>query len=105
MRAIGYDAATAVADLIDNSITAGATNVQLRFAPGRPTCFAILDNGRGMDAARLLVAMRHGSCSPTQPRAPGDLGRFGLGLKTASMSQCRRLTVASRSCGSTVAMQ
>jgi hypothetical protein len=105
MRAIGYDAATAVADLIDNSITAGATTVDLRFPPGRPTCLAIVDNGRGMNAEDLLVAMRHGSRSPNEPRQAGDLGRFGLGLKTASMSQCRRLTVASRLHGSTAALQ
>lgn len=96
MRAIGYDAATAVADLVDNSITAGARHVSIRFDPGQPRALAILDDGTGMDEEELFAAMRHGSRSPTEHRAANDLGRFGLGLKTASMSQCRRLTVLSR---------
>src|SRR5262249_52744393 len=90
---------TAIADLVDNSIAAGARHVSIRFDPGRPHALAILDDGSGMDEKELLVAMRHGSRSPTEPRAETDLGRFGLGLKTASMSQCRRLTVASRKGG------
>ena len=52
-----------------------------------------------MDAEELDAAMRLGERSPLDPRAAGDLGRFGLGLKTASFSQCRRLTVASMSDG------
>lgn len=96
MRAIGYDAAAAVADLIDNSITAGARHVHIRFNPGAPRALAILDDGAGMSADALATAMRHGSRSPKEQRAENDLGRFGLGLKTASMSQCRRLTVVTR---------
>lgn len=96
MRAIGYDAATAVADLVDNSITAGARKVSIRFEPGRPSILAILDNGDGMDEAELEQAMRHGSRSPAEIRPPDDLGRFGLGLKTASLSQCRRLVVITK---------
>jgi hypothetical protein len=56
----------------------------------------LLDDGVGMDAVTLVTAMRPGSKSPLERRAPEDLGRFGLGLKTASFSQCRRLTVASK---------
>ena len=99
MRAIGYEPATAVADLVDNSITAGAGHVSVRFDPGLPRSLAILDDGAGMNEAELLRAMRHGSRSPNDVRAENDLGRFGLGLKTASLSQCRRLTVVSKKNG------
>lgn len=96
MRAIGYDAATAVADLIDNSITAGARRVSIRFEPGRPSALAVLDDGAGMTEDELEIAMRHGSRNPADVRPPEDLGRFGLGLKTASLSQCRRLVVVTK---------
>ncbi len=96
MRDLGYSLETAVADLIDNSISAGATEINIFcvLAHADPT-LAIIDNGHGMDADAVIAAMRHGATNPRQPRAPGDLGRFGLGLKTASFSQCRRLTVVS----------
>lgn len=96
MRAIGYDAPTAVADIVDNSITAEASRISIRFEPGRPRVVAILDDGTGMSEDQLQQAMRHGSRSPSELRPPGDLGRFGLGLKTASLSQCRRLIVVSK---------
>lgn len=96
MRDLGYSLEAAVADLIDNSISADATRIEIfcDLARDHPT-LAIIDNGKGMNADEVIVAMRHGSTSPTEKRAPGDLGRFGLGLKTASFSQCRRLTVGS----------
>lgn len=97
LRAFGYDLPTAIADLIDNSIAAGASNVWLTFFwDGAHSYISLADDGRGMSEDTLVSAMRAGSCSPLHPRAPSDLGRFGLGLKTASFSQCRRLTVASR---------
>ena len=96
MRAIGYTPETALADLIDNSISARASAVHVEYdATGEPFV-ALLDNGRGMDAAELTNAMRHGSRNPTDTRSAQDLGRFGLGLKTASLSQCRCLTVVSK---------
>jgi hypothetical protein len=104
MRAIGYETAAAVADLIDNAITAKAGRVQIRFDPGNPRALAIIDDGQGMSASELADAMRHGSRSPHDDRAQDDLGRFGLGLKTASMSQCRRLTVVTRKDGETSGM-
>ncbi|NOK20945.1 ATP-binding protein [Corallococcus carmarthensis] len=104
MRAIGYDTAAAVADLIDNSITAKATRVLIRFDPGVPRAVAFLDDGRGMDEEELAHSMRHGSRSPNDVRPDDDLGRFGLGLKTASMSQCRKLTVVTRKDGRTHGM-
>ena len=100
LRGLGYTAATALADIIDNSIAAGATEVRLQFRwDGPSSCITITDDGCGMTAAELAAAMRFGSRDPLERRAPGDLGRFGLGLKTASFSQARRLTVASRKSG------
>lgn len=100
MRAHGYTLPTAIADLIDNSIAAQAQNVWLQFEwNGDDTWIAIRDDGQGMSETVLLNAMRLGSRNPLEEREPTDLGRFGLGLKTASFSQCRRLTVASVSRG------
>lgn len=100
LRGLGYSTATALADLIDNSIAAGAKTVHLGFFwAGPASLIHILDDGDGMDADELDRAMRLGEHSPLETRAAHDLGRFGLGLKTASLSQCRRLTVASRKHG------
>jgi hypothetical protein len=97
MRAYGYTIPTAVADLVDNSIAAGATQVWLHFHwSGTDSWVTITDNGKGMSEFELRDAMRLGSRNPLQLRDSSDLGRFGLGLKTASLSQCRRLTVSSR---------
>lgn len=96
LRGLGYSPATALADIIDNSISAGAAAVALDFAwHGDASHVSILDDGSGMDDRELDAAMRLGERSPLDARASDDLGRFGLGLKTASFSQCRRLTVAS----------
>ena len=97
MREIGYTLSTALADLIDNSISARAKHIQI-FAKldGPEPAIGILDNGLGMSEDELHSAMRFGSRSPLDPRSSDDLGRFGLGLKTASISQCRVLTVVSR---------
>src|SRR5690606_11273097 len=96
LRDLGYSLETAVADLIDNSISADATDIQIfcdmsRSAP----VLVIVDNGKGMTESEVIAAMRHGATDPRKKRGPKDLGRFGLGLKTASFSQCRRLTVVS----------
>jgi hypothetical protein len=86
--------------LIDNSLAAGANQVRiwLDWREGDPMV-EILDDGSGMTFERLLEAMRFGGAGPDAGRDEGDLGRFGLGLKTASLSQCRRLVVASCSDG------
>ncbi len=96
LRGLGYSAATALADIIDNSIAAEAKNVWLNFVwSGEKSRVEILDDGCGMSAVMLDRAMRLGELNPLEERKESDLGRFGLGLKTASFSQCRRLTVAS----------
>ena len=94
LRSVGYSLPTAIADLIDNSITAHARRVWLQFEwDGASSWVSLRDDGNGMSEEELLRAMRPGSRSPLEDRPPEDLGRFGLGLKTASFSQCRRLTV------------
>ena len=95
-RAIGYSLEAAIADIIDNSIAARASEVKLFFFPVDDAYVCILDNGVGMDNAQIDVAMQYGSKSPIDMRDASDLGRYGLGLKTASMSQCRMLTVVSK---------
>jgi hypothetical protein len=96
LRGLGYSTAAALADIIDNSIAAHALNVEVTFVwSGRESRILVKDDGDGMDEAQLDLAMRLGEKSPLDPREADDLGRFGLGMKTASFSQCRRLTVAS----------
>lgn len=97
LRDMGYSLKTALADVVDNSITAGAQGIQL-FADTHEEIPAIgvLDDGTGMTQDELFEAMRPGTKSPLDTRDVADLGRFGLGLKTASFSQCRRLTVVTR---------
>ena len=96
LRGLGYSTAAALADIIDNSVSAGSTEVRVDFAwAGAGSRVSVLDDGRGMDDATLESAMRLGDKNPLDARDPNDLGRFGMGLKTASFSQCRRLTVAS----------
>jgi hypothetical protein len=99
MRAIGYSFEAALADIVDNSISAGASEIQIKFLPYDSPHVAVLDDGEGMSAEGLVHAMRHGSKDPRTQRSITDLGRFGLGLKTASLSQCRCLTVATISEG------
>lgn len=97
MRDLGYSLETAVADIIDNSISAYATEVDIfcLLVNDIPS-LTIIDNGIGMSQKELMKAMKHGSINPKLEREPDDLGRFGLGLKTASFSQCRQLTVITR---------
>jgi len=91
-----YELAAALADLIDNSIKAKATRVDIGFDPGpKEVVVRIRDDGTGMDRATLIAAMRPASANPQDEREPDDLGRFGWGLKSASFSQARILTVVS----------
>lgn len=97
-RSFGYSVETAIADLIDNSITAEANKICITYDIDRYSSFVrIEDNGKGMSERELVNAMKIGSFNPIAARSENDLGRFGLGLKTASFSQCRRLTVKTRS--------
>ena len=98
-RSIGYSFESALADIIDNSIGKNATEVHIEFSSIDPQYVAVIDNACGMNASELEAAMRYGSKSSLDARDPHDLGRFGLGLKTASMSQCRRLTVITKKDG------
>ena len=96
-RAIGYNLEAAVADIVDNSIAASADKISISFSPYDAVPYvSILDNGIGMSEIEIDNAMRYGSQSSLKVRAETDLGRFGLGLKTASLSQCRCLTVISK---------
>ena len=96
LRAFPYSAHSAIADLIDNSITAESRIIQInaRWDNANPSV-EIVDNGKGMNNEMLREALRFAGTGPSTLRNSGDLGRFGLGLKTASLSQCRRMTVTS----------
>jgi hypothetical protein len=94
LRDMGYEFTTAIADLVDNSIEAGATTISVDIEfEGAHSWVRLVDNGCGMTPAALREAMRYGS---SRIYSDNDLGKFGLGLKVASLSQCRRLSVASR---------
>lgn len=97
MRSMGYTFEAAVADIIDNSISVQASLIEIKF-PINPSdlYIAICDNGKGMTKEELFDAMKYGSSLKRGKRSDDDLGRFGLGLKAASLSQCRKLTVVSK---------
>ncbi len=97
LRDLGYDFAQAVADVVDNSISAGASEIDINVIfEGDDSSVTISDNGHGMTDSRLREALRYGS---KRDYDKSDLGKFGLGLKTASLSQCQRLSVGSKSDG------
>ena len=97
LRSMGYSFESAVADVIDNSLSAHAQNVRILFPmnPMDELALGILDDGDGMTKEVLLEAMRYGCMSAEKERSEEDLGRFGMGMKSASLSQCRCLTVVS----------
>lgn len=101
MRSMGYTLEAAMADVIDNSISANAKNIWIEFPKDPRFCYiTICDDGHGMSKKDLFEAMKYGSAISSDNRAEEDLGRFGLGLKSASLSQCKKLTVASKFNGS-----
>ena len=106
IRDIGYTIETAIADLVDNSISAGASNIKILLInnDNNQPFLSVEDDGEGMTEKELLAAMRLGSKDPNIVRRKDDLGRFGLGLKTASFSQCRKLTVESTKAEKTTSM-
>lgn len=94
MRDLGYEFSDAVAEIVDNSIQAGANVIQVNLQfDGYESYLTVLDNGVGMTPAEIREAMRFGSMRDYEQ---DDLGKFGLGLKTSSLSQCDSLTVSSR---------
>lgn len=102
LRDIGYSMGTALADLLDNCVTAQASTIRIFVdTDDVEPRVGILDDGIGMTETDLIEAMRFGTRSPLEERGRHDLGRFGLGLKTASLSQCRAVTVVTRSGGVT----
>jgi len=97
IRGFGYTLPTALADLVDNSLAASAKCIDITIdAAIGSDCIALVDDGEGMTRERLVEAMRMGTLGPLASREATDLGRFGLGLKTASLSQGRSLTVATK---------
>ena len=104
LRAIGYSFSSAVADIIDNSISANASEINIFSDPLSDPYFCVLDNGCGMSAKELDNAMLPGSDRSGKAECEQELGRFGLGLKSASLSQCREFTVASKKFGKIRAM-
>ncbi|OMD05186.1 ATP-binding protein [Paenibacillus sp. FSL R5-0636] len=97
LRSLGYNAGTAIADLVDNSIDAKASKIVLEFKYLRNDgAIIISDNGSGMDEEMLQMAMNIGSKDPRENRQPNELGRFGMGLKTASFSLGKRLSVLTK---------
>jgi hypothetical protein len=94
---IGYTMPSAVSDILDNSITAEAKNIEIFSLPGqKETSISIIDDGNGMSSEELINNMKIGCKDPGDERLRGDLGRFGSGMKTASFSQARRLTIISK---------
>lgn len=96
LRDVGYNFQIALADIIDNSIAAGSKNILIETELKPELELSMYDDGQGMDEQELVEAMRLGSKDPDDERNRTDLGRFGLGLKTASFSQCKRLTVVTK---------
>lgn len=106
LRCIGYNFSTAIADIIDNSISADAKNIYILSNPDLEEPYvAIFDDGHGMGRNDLLNAMTLGSDRSNKEDSELELGRFGLGLKSASFSQCLKLTVVSKSTNKVNAMQ
>ncbi|AEE24900.1 hypothetical protein Glaag_3975 [Glaciecola sp. 4H-3-7+YE-5] len=97
---IGYTMSSAVSDILDNSLTANAKNIAIHSLPGlEEPNLSIVDDGKGMSPDELIHNMKIGCKDPSDERLRGDLGRFGSGLKTASFSQARKLTVISKKVG------
>lgn len=100
LRDTGYDFNTALADIVDNSVDAGATKIDIRINmdPDGDILVSVSDNGCGMDEQTLLDGMTYGAQGRVDPKR---LGKFGLGLKTASTAFCRRMSVVTRNTSET----
>lgn len=95
LRSVGYRNETAIADIVDNSVSGAATEIDLYFDWDNRRII-IADNGFGMDYQELMDAMEIGSADPNEMRPSEDLGRFGLGMKTAAFSMAKNLLVISK---------
>ena len=97
-KSIGYNHYSAVLDLIDNSVSAGATRVWIDYSStkGKGVRVVVSDNGRGMNEETLFEAMRIASANPIATRSEEDLGKFGLGMKLASFSQTDVFSVVTK---------
>ena len=102
IRSVGYSLKEAISDLIDNSISANASSIRVIINLEGEGEFHLIDNGDGMDHQKLVSSFRLGSTNPKTTREENDLGRFGMGMKTASLSQCRSVTVTSKQNNSVV---
>lgn len=98
LRSVGYTEETAVADILDNSISADATEIKITFSWDAERIM-IADNGVGMSEDNLVANMRIGSSDPGEIRSKKDLGRFGMGMKTAAFALGKRLTVITKANG------
>lgn len=97
LRSVGYRPETAIADIVDNCISADASTVEISFVwDGVNSQIIIIDNGIGMTQEKLIRSMKIGSASPSDIRHGNDLGRFGMGMKTAAFSMGKKLTVVSK---------
>ncbi|MCE6999973.1 ATP-binding protein [Saccharothrix sp. S26] len=97
LSSLGYSVEAAIADLIDNSVAARARSVEVVCTwEGAESWIAVADDGSGMTSSELLTAMTLAIKGPDTVRSAQDLGRFGMGLKTASFSQARQLTVTTK---------
>ena len=98
LRSVGYTPETAIADIVDNSLSAKATVVEIYF-DWENSRIIILDNGDGMSNEELILSMSIGSADPFIERNINDLGRFGMGMKTAAFSLGQKLTVLTKNNG------
>jgi len=100
MRSMGYSFEAAIADIIGNGISANARNILIKFPTVPTNCIiTILDDGFGMNIESLFLSMKYRSNSSEEQRIENDLGRFGVGMKADSLSQYKKLSVASNQNG------
>lgn len=99
LRELGYDSLSAICDLVDNSIDAGARHIDITIrAIGQSHMVEILDDGSGMSRETLQEALRLGSEIDGRD-ASVDLGKYGMGLVTASLSIAKTIFVQTREKG------
>jgi hypothetical protein len=94
LRELGYDSYASILDIIDNRIDAHAAKIDIEIGEQKgDIVITIDDNGTGMDEETLIEALRLGSDTE---REPGDLGKFGMGLVTASIGLSQQVEVLTK---------